>query len=144
MSRKSLKNEITGKLKSYLEIEILRSPADHPISISRVCQDISCSRTTLYKYGLDELVSKAVQEQISRAKKSGQMIEKDFYKSIIADLRKELAQEKVKVNNLQLRIVLMDANCSRMGIDPEELTQDLVKPVRTMSRAGTVKKAKFR
>lgn len=143
MPRKSIKKEVVDKLESYLEMAILKSPADHPISILRACQDLGCSRNTFYKYGLDKVIAQAIKEQLTHAKKSGQIIEKDIYKSMITDLKQELAMEKSKVNNLQVRIVMMDANCCRLGIDPEELTKQLVKPDRTMSKAGTVKKAKF-
>lgn len=144
MPRKSLKNEITGKLKSYLELKILKSPTEQLISISKACRDLGCSRNTLYKYGLDQMISQAVKEQTAHAKKTGQIIEKDYYKSTIADLKNDLAQEKLKVNNLQMKVVLMDMNCSRLGIDPEELIKEPVKADRSMSRAGHVKRSKFR
>jgi len=48
----------------------------------------------------------------------------------------EWSKEREPSKSLVGRIAIMEANADRLGIDPEEMHQPIVKPVRTMSRAG--------
>jgi len=48
----------------------------------------------------------------------------------------EWSKEREPSKRLVGRIAIMEANADRLGIDPEEIHQPILKPVRTMSRAG--------
>ncbi|MGI8467810.1 MAG: hypothetical protein ACR2N3_05090 [Pyrinomonadaceae bacterium] len=119
-----------------MEIAVLKHPDELAINVQGVAADLKCSRTVLYNYGFASKIKTAAQEQIKNARKSGRLIEKDAFKSVISDYRDDLKKERIKVENLQSRILLMEANCYRLGIDPEELTKEPIKPDRTVSKAG--------
>jgi hypothetical protein len=67
---------------------------------------------------------------------AGATIERDYFKNQIRALTEELEKERERSKNLVGRIAIMEANAARLGIDPEEMHQPILKPVRTMSRAG--------
>jgi hypothetical protein len=65
---------------------------------------------------------------------AGATIERDYFKNQIRALTEELEKERERSKNLVGRIAIMEANAARLG--PEEMHQPILKPVRTMSRAG--------
>jgi hypothetical protein len=48
-----------------------------------------------------------------------------------------LEKERERNKALVARIAIMEANAARLGFDPEEMYKPILKPVRTVSRAGT-------
>jgi hypothetical protein len=48
----------------------------------------------------------------------------------------EIEKERERSNGLVGRIAIMEANAARLGFDPEEMHKPILKPIRTMSRAG--------
>ena len=140
MSRQSQKSEVRRAVRDYLGLAVLKTPDEHPINIKKVAEDLSWSRTTIYKFGLDTEIKTAVIEQRKNARRSGKLIEKQVYQDIIGDLRRELERERLVVKSLQAEIMLIEANSSRLGIDPEELRVSITKPDRSVSRAGSNKK----
>lgn len=144
MPRKSQLTEIRKLIQDYLEIAVTHSPTEHTINIERVAHDLKMSRTTIYKYKLDIDIKNAIKEQVKNAKKSGKIVEKEAYKGIISDLRKELEEERERNKKLISQILIMEANAARLGIDPEEYYKELSKPDRSISKAGNVKKFRRR
>ena len=47
-----------------------------------------------------------------------------------------MEKERERSKKLVGRIAIMEANAARLGFDPEEMQKAILKPVRTMSRAG--------
>ena len=140
MPRHSQKSEVRQAVRDYLALAVLKTPDEHPINIKKVAVDLGCSRTTIYKFGLDAEIKEAEIEQRKNARRSGKLIEKQVYQDIIGDLRRELEKERQIVKCLQTEIILIEANSSRLGIDPEELRVAIIKPDRSVSRAGNNKK----
>ena len=54
----------------------------------------------------------------------------------IRKLIEEVEKERERSKGLVGRIAIMEANVARLGFDPEEMHKPILKPVRTMSRAG--------
>ena len=67
------------------------------------------------------------------------MIEQEYFKNQIRQMREELDHERERSRNLVARIAIMEANAARLGFDPEEMRKPLLKPIRTTSRAGANK-----
>ncbi len=55
-----------------------------------------------------------------------------------------LQQERERNKHLVAQVAVMEANAARLGFDPEEMYRPLLKPVRTVSRAGTNNKVGVR
>ncbi len=144
MSRHSQISEIRQAVRDYLASAVLKTPEDHPINVERVAADLKWSRTTVYKYNLDAEIKAAQTEQRKNAIRSGKLIEKQVYQDIIGDLRRDLEKEKSTVRNLQIEIMLIEANSCRLGIDPEELRVQITKPDRSVSKAGSNKRSSKR
>ena len=94
------------------------------------------SHTTLYKYGFNREINAAEQRQRENAFIAGAAIEHDYFKNQIRALAEELEKERERSKGLVGRIAIMEANAARLGIDPEQMHAPILKPVRTMSRAG--------
>jgi hypothetical protein len=54
-------------------------------------------------------------------------------------MSQELEKERERNKALVARIAIMEANAARLGFDPEEMYKPILKPVRTVSRAGAIR-----
>ena len=101
------------------------------------------SPTTLYKYGLNRQINAAEQRQRENSFIAGAAIEQDYFKGEIRRLTEEIEKERERSKGLVGRIAIMEANAARLGFDPEEMHKPILKPVRTMSRAGQRRRWRF-
>jgi hypothetical protein len=62
---------------------------------------------------------------------------RSFFEGQLDQLKTELEKEQERNRQLVGRIAIIEANAARLGIDPEELYRAVLKPVRSMSRAGS-------
>lgn len=136
MPRKSKEEEIKSSLLEYLAIAETHTPEEHSLDVRAVAEALKISPTTLYKYQLDREIHAAEQRQREHAKLAGKTLDKHDSTTIIRDLKTALEQERERNKNLVGQIAIMEANAARLGFDPEEMYRPLLKPVRTVSRAG--------
>ena len=136
MPRKSKEEEIKSTVLEYLAVAETHVPEEHPLDVRAVAQVLKVSPTTLYKYQLDQEIHAAEQRQREHAKISGKTVDKHDSTAVIRDLKIALEQEREQKKNLVAQIAIMEANAARLGFDPEEMYRPLLKPVRTVSRAG--------
>lgn len=136
MSRPSVHDELKRRLMEHLAIAEIYPPEERPLDVRSVAAALRISRTTLYKYGLNQRINAAEQRQRENAFTAGAAIEQDYFKGEIRKLTEEIEKERVRSRGLIGRIAIMEANAARLGFDPEEMHKPILKPVRTMSRAG--------
>jgi hypothetical protein len=136
MARPSIREELKRRLCAYLAVAEAHPPDEAPLDVRSVAAALSVSPTTLYKYGLNGEINAAEQRQRENALLSGAAIEQRHFRDQITQLKAELEKERERSKGLVGRIAIMEANAGRLGIDPEELHKPILKPVRTMSRAG--------
>ena len=136
MSRKSIQEHLKRRLLDHLGIAESHTPEEYPLDIRSVAAALRVSPTTLYKYGFNRDINTAAQRQQENTSSTGAAIEQDYFKNQIRAVTEELDKERERSKNLVGRIAIMEANAARLGIDPEEMHQPILKPVRTMSRAG--------
>ena len=98
MPRSSLREELTSRLHEYLAIAELHSPEEYPLDVKSVAVALNVSRTTLYKYALDEDIAAASQRQLDRAYNSGRRTRRNMIEEIMSELkaRLHLAEERIK------------------------------------------------
>jgi len=136
MSRQSVREELKRLLMEHLAVAETHPPEECTLDVRSVAAFLRVSPTTLYKYGLNREVNAAEQRQRENAFIAGAAIEQDYFKGQIRALTEELEKERVRSKGLVGRIAIMEANAARLGFDPEEMHKPILKPVRTMSRAG--------
>jgi hypothetical protein len=85
---------------------------------------------------LNRQINAAEQRQRENGFVVGAAIEQDYFKGEIRKLIEEVDKECERSKGLVGRIAIMEANVARLGFDPEEMHEPILKPVRTMSRAG--------
>lgn len=83
-----------------------------------------------------EEVAQALSVQHAETGRAGAVTEQQIYKDRIRDLTQELENERRRSMKLVARIAVMEANAARLGLDPEEMHRPLLKPLRSVSRAG--------
>jgi benzoyl-CoA reductase/2-hydroxyglutaryl-CoA dehydratase subunit BcrC/BadD/HgdB len=120
----------------HLAIAKIHAPDECALDVRTVAAALRVSPTTLYKYGFNRDINAAEQRQRENAFSTAAIIEQDYFKNQIRALNDELEKERERSKGLVGRIAIMEANAARLGIDPEEMLQPILKPVRTMSRAG--------
>jgi hypothetical protein len=136
MPRLSIREELKRRLHDHLAIAETHPPEECPLDVRSVASALRVSPTTLYKYGLNREINAAEQRQREDTGRTGAAIEQHFYKDRIRDLTQELENERQRSKNLVSRIAIMEANAARLGLDPEEMHRPLLKPLRSVSRAG--------
>ncbi len=141
MSRSSVREELKRSLMEHLAIAETHPSEECALDVRSVAAVLRISPTTLYKYGLNREINAAEQRQRENAFIAGAAIEQDYFKGEIRRLTEEIEKERERSKGLIGRIAIMEANAARLGFDPEEMHKPILKPVRTMSRAGTGKPA---
>jgi len=119
-----------------LAIAETHSPEEFALDVRSVAAALQVSPTTIYKYGFNREINAADERQRRNAVIAGGVIEQNFFKGEIRKLAEELEKERERSKGLVGRIAIMEANAARLGFDPEEMYKPILKPVRTMSRAG--------
>jgi len=120
----------------HLAIAETHPPEECALDVRSVAAILRISPTTLYKYGLNRQINAAEQRQRENGFIVGAAIEQDYFKGEIRKLIEEVEKERERSKGLVGRIAIMEANVARLGFDPEEMHKPILKPVRTMSRAG--------
>jgi hypothetical protein len=139
MPRVSIRDQLHQHLRDHLAIAEAHPPSEMALDVRSVATALRISPTTLYKYGFNDDINAAEQRQQENASLSGAEIEKRFFEGQADQLRIELEMERERNRQLVGRIAVIEANAGRLGIDPEELYRAILKPVRSMSRAGSNK-----
>ncbi len=137
MPRVSVRDQLQQRLRDYLAIAEGHAPDETALDVRSVAAALGVSPTTLYKYGFNNDVNSAQQRQRENGQLSGAAIEQRFFEDQLAQLKAELEREQERNKQLVGRIAIIEANAGRLGIDPEELYRAILKPVRSMSRAGS-------
>jgi hypothetical protein len=137
MPRVSVRDQLQQRLRDYLAIAEGHGPDEKALAVRSVAAALGVSPTTLYKYGFNNDVNAAEQRQRENGLLSGAAIEQRFFEDQLAQLKAELEREQERNRQLVGRIAVIEANAGRLGIDPEELYRAILKPVRSMSRAGS-------
>ena len=136
MSRKSVREELKRRLLDHLAIAEAHAPEECTLDVRSVAAALRVSPTTLYKYAFNREINAAEQRQRENSVIAGGAIEQDYFKNQIRALTEELEKERERSKGLIGQIAIMEANAARLGMDPEEMHKPILKPVRTMSRAG--------
>jgi hypothetical protein len=139
MPRVSIRDQLHQRLRDHLAIAEAHPPSEMALDVRSVATALRISPTTLYKYGFNDDINAAEQRQQENASLSGAEIEKRFFEGQADQLRIELEMERERNRQLVGSIAVIEANAGRLGIDPEELYRAILKPVRSMSRAGSNK-----
>jgi hypothetical protein len=136
MPRLSIHDELKHRLREHLALAETHPPQECPLDVRSVASLLRVSPTTLYKYGLNREINAAEQRQREETGRAGAVTEQQIYKDRIRDLTQELENERQPSKKLVARIAVMEANAARLGLDPEEMHRPLLKPLRSVSRAG--------
>lgn len=137
MARPGIREDLKRRLCAHLAVAEGQSREDTRLDVRSVAAALGVSPTTLYKYGLNSDINAAEQRQRENALLSGAAIEQRYFQDQITRLSAELDKEREISKGLVGRIAIMEANAARLGLDPEEMYKPILKPVRTISRAGT-------
>jgi cell shape-determining protein MreC len=79
----------------------------------------------------------AAERQRERTKRNRSAASQRARMERIQQLQTELQQAEERNKLLIARLNLVEVNAARLGIDPEELYQPILKPIRTASRSGS-------
>jgi hypothetical protein len=137
MPRLSVREDLLRRLREHLAVAEAHAAEECPLDVRSVAAALGVSPTTLYKYSFNREINAAEQLQLECGHLSGSEIEKRSFHDQVHGLSLELEKERERNKTLVARIAIMEANAARLGFDPEEMYKPILKPVRTVSRAGT-------
>lgn len=138
MPRTSVREDLSRRLREHLAVAEAHPAEACPLDVRSVAAALGVSPTTLYKYGFNREINAAEQRQRENGHVSGTEIERRSFHDQVHGLSHELEKERERNKALVARIAVMEANAARLGFDPEEMYKPILKPVRTVSRAGTI------
>lgn len=107
-----------------------------PITVKAVAKRLGISRTTLYKYGLQQVIERAARDREASATDTPAAAERRAYSARLMALQEQCRLLQEQNRGLVAQIQIIEGNMGRLGLDPEELYRPLVKPLRHRSRAG--------
>jgi len=137
MPRSSVREDLLRRLRDHVAVAETHAAEERPLDVRSVAAALGVSPTTLYKYGFNREINAAEQRQRQNGALSGKAIEQRYHVDQLRALTEELEKERGRSKALVGRIAIMEANAARLGFDPEEMHKPILKPVRTMSRAGS-------
>ena len=137
MPRTSVRGDLSRRVREYLAVAEAHPADECSLDVRSVAAALGVSPTTLYKYGFNREINAAEQRQQDNGHASGREIERRSFQDQVHGLSQELEKERERNKALVARIAVMEANAARLGFDPEEMYKLILKPVRTVSRAGT-------
>jgi hypothetical protein len=137
MPRSSVREDLLRRLRDHLAVAETHSAEECPLVVRGVAATLGVSPTALYKYGFNREINAAEQRQRECGHVSGREIERRSFHDQVHGLSQELEKERERNKALVACIAIMEANAARLGFDPEEMCKPILKPVRTVSRAGT-------
>jgi hypothetical protein len=137
MPRINVRDQLHRRLRDYLAVAEAHPADEMPLDVRSVAAALRVSPTTLYKYGFNDDINAAERRQRENALLTGPEIEKRFFESQLDQLKVDMEKERERNRQLVAQIAIIEANAGRLGIDPEELYRAILKPVRSMSRAGS-------
>lgn len=136
MPRSSMRTDLLRRLRDHLAVAETHPAEECPLDVRGVAVALGVSPTTLYKYGFNREINAAELHQQENGALSGKAIEPRYYSDQVRALTKQLEKERERSRGLVVRIAVMEANAARLGFDPEDMHKPILKPVRTLSRAG--------
>lgn len=142
MGRQSKREQTIQAVGVYIKKAEQQSPDQYPLQVKAVAERIGCSRTLLYKYDLAEIIQAANRRQREHFGLTGKNGLRRGLAEVVAKLRSDLALAHERNKALVARLNMVEANAARLGIDPEELYQEIVKPDRSQSHAITGRKSR--
>jgi hypothetical protein len=144
MPRRNREAEIRQAVEAYVAKVEFESPEQSSLDVKYVANMLKLSRTTLYKYGLDKVLNQAAKRQQEHAREVTLPAHK---RSPAVQLHAaHEALKDVKAQNIALlaKIAIIEANAVVLGINPEDLYKPILKPIHTVSRAGSRSKGRNR
>jgi len=136
MPRLSVREDLQRRLRDHIAIVETHPAEECPLDVRAVAAALGVSPTTLYKYGFNREINAAEQRQRENGAVSGAVIEQRYFSDQVRALTELLEKERERNKGLVGRIAIMEANAARLGFDPEEMHIAILKPERTVSRAG--------
>ena len=138
MGRPNRRDEVTQAVREYLAIAVCHPPEKCPLDVASVAAAVDCVRSSIYNYGLQQEIAEAAQQQQRLHKQTGS--EKSDIRMLLRQLRAEIKLTEQRNRHLLERLILVEGNAARLGIDTEELFKPLPKPIRMVSHAGRGRK----
>ena len=133
--RKPVEHRRGGEARHKAEVEEAKKKAAED---ARIQAEIDAKRKEDERVAAEAVTrAELKQRQRENGLLSGAAIEQRFIEDQLVQLKAELEREQVRNKQLVGRIATIGANAGRLGIDPEELYRAVLKPVRSMSRAGS-------
>jgi hypothetical protein len=137
MPRRNRASEIRQAAEAYIAEAEFQTPDQAPLDVKFLAKTLKVSRTTLYEYGIDEDLKQAAERQRKRIHEADLPMHKRSLEVRLHAAHEALKTVEARNTALLARMAIIEANVTQLGIDPEILYKPILKPVHTVSRAGT-------
>ena len=124
MGRHSKQASVTEAVTRYLALAEHSAPDLYPVEVGHIARIVGCARSTLYNYGLDHLILETAARRKLRHPHGKAKAD------LLGALRSALNASEAQNRALLERLVLVEANAVRLGIDADELYRPMPKPTR--------------
>jgi hypothetical protein len=136
MPRSSKEDEVRKKVLAYLKTAEVGDPSAFPIDVRNVARRLQYSPTTIYKYHLAAKINTSRKAQANNNSKARKALKHQRDQDRIHSLTRNFEKQQNIDKALVARLMVVEYNAARLGLDPEELYRPMTKPIRSASRAG--------
>ena len=136
MSSRSKEEETRNKVREYLRTAVTESPDEYPISYMELQRQTGIDRRTVKKYMQDEIEKAQKEQELNASGTTPAEKEKIAFQEKIEARDQRIEELEEKNERLLKKLMLVESNAQRLGIDPDELYRPVRRPDQSVSNAG--------
>lgn len=130
------KEKTEERVRAYLKRAIEQPAEKAPINYSEISRRTEIDRRTVKKWMRSEIE----QAQREQTRNSGELSPRErdaqLFRDKLRSRDQQIGKMETVIGNLRERLLLVEANAQRLGINPDELYSPIRRPDRSVSRAG--------
>jgi len=132
----SKEEETRNKVRGYLRRAVTEPPEEYPITYMELQRQTGIDRRTVKKHMQDEVEQAKREQELNATGATPAEKEKIAFQEKL-EAREQRIEELEEENERLLRkLLLVEANAQRLGIDPDELYKSIRRTDQSVSRAG--------
>lgn len=132
----SKEEETRAKVRAYLRRAVTKPPEEYPITYMELQRQTGIDRRTVKKHMQDEIEQAQREQELNATGTTPAEKEKIAFRQKIEARDERIEELEEKNKKLLKKLLLVESNAQRLGIDPDQLYKSVRRPDQSVSNAG--------